>query len=411
MRPARSSDASPRSRRRCAAAVPGGGEDAVGQVVERRSRCRRACRARSCGDPCRSAGSSPRASEVVDRLGHAAGAEGGEQPPGRARRGRASSAAAAGERGAVPLGEQRRRARRPAPGRSAASTASSTLRKPWCSKPVAGSVWRTAWCSPAVHLNGHAARRRRPSGCRPARPRRGTARPGCRRCGTSPGSGCRPARRAPRRAAVDRGSSTSRRHGAAGARRSSTAARPRPPRPGRRRPGPRPPTQLEAAGRLRDRGPPRPAGRRPHAITRDVEPAGRRRGARELVQPGAGTTNGPTSRPQPVRAAPAVRGHRDRHRGVAGREQRRVVEQPVRTEAWSCRRPPARPGPGVAAVVGGGAALAEVERAEGVDHDGELVEELGAERASTAPGCGPCEWPPGCREIEPLPMPEPLRAS
>ena len=30
---------------------------------------------------------------------------------------------------------------------------------------------------------------------------------------------------------------------------------------------------------------------------------------------------------------------------------------------------------------------------------------------SYAPGCGPCGWPPGCSEIEPWPMPEPLRAS
>ena len=31
--------------------------------------------------------------------------------------------------------------------------------------------------------------------------------------------------------------------------------------------------------------------------------------------------------------------------------------------------------------------------------------------ASIDDGCGPCAWPPGCREIEPSPMPEPLRAS
>jgi hypothetical protein len=39
-------------------------------------------------------------------------------------------------------------------------------------------------------------------------------------------------------------------------------------------------------------------------------------------------------------------------------------------------RPPARPGPGVAGVFAGEADLAELQRAEGVDHDGELVEEL-----------------------------------
>ena len=31
--------------------------------------------------------------------------------------------------------------------------------------------------------------------------------------------------------------------------------------------------------------------------------------------------------------------------------------------------------------------------------------------ASIADGCGPWAWPPGCSEIEPMPMPEPLRAS
>ena len=31
--------------------------------------------------------------------------------------------------------------------------------------------------------------------------------------------------------------------------------------------------------------------------------------------------------------------------------------------------------------------------------------------ASIALGCGPWAWPPGCSEIEPMLMPEPLRAS
>ncbi len=31
--------------------------------------------------------------------------------------------------------------------------------------------------------------------------------------------------------------------------------------------------------------------------------------------------------------------------------------------------------------------------------------------ASIALGCGPCAWPPGWIEIEPMLMPEPLRAS
>ena len=40
----------------------------------------------------------------------------------------------------------------------AASTAASRLTKPCCSKPVAGSVLRSAWCRPAVALNGTPAR-------------------------------------------------------------------------------------------------------------------------------------------------------------------------------------------------------------------------------------------------------------
>ncbi len=36
----------------------------------------------------------------------------------------------------------------------ACRVATRTLRKPWCSKPVAASRWRSAPCSPAVHLNG-----------------------------------------------------------------------------------------------------------------------------------------------------------------------------------------------------------------------------------------------------------------
>ena len=56
------------------------------------------------------------------------------------------------------------------------------------------SVWRTAWCRPAVHLNGE---RRGPGtrrGTRPARPRSGTPRRSRRRCGAWP------RRRRPRRA-------------------------------------------------------------------------------------------------------------------------------------------------------------------------------------------------------------------
>ena len=83
--------------------------------------------------------------------------------------------AARPERGEPPSGARRlvgvrRRAATPAPRRrsrsstratssglppsSEARVASSTLRKPWCSKPVSSSRCRTAWCRPAVHLNG-----------------------------------------------------------------------------------------------------------------------------------------------------------------------------------------------------------------------------------------------------------------
>src|SRR5690606_15846472 len=42
---------------------------------------------------------------------------------------------------------------------AAARQAASTFTKPWWVKPVAGSVWRTAWCSPAVSLNGRSRSR------------------------------------------------------------------------------------------------------------------------------------------------------------------------------------------------------------------------------------------------------------
>src|SRR3954468_19750967 len=51
---------------------------------------------------------------------------------------------------------------------------------------------------------------------------------------------------------------------------------------------------------------------------------------------------------------------------------------PRRTTAL--RRAAAGPGPGVRRVLARGGALAEVEGLEGVDHDGELVEELRAQR-------------------------------
>src|SRR6266508_744683 len=49
----------------------------------------------------------------------------------------------------------------PAPSRHE-RVASSTFRKPWCSKPVSAAVCRTAWCRPAVHLNG-TSRSRQPA--------------------------------------------------------------------------------------------------------------------------------------------------------------------------------------------------------------------------------------------------------
>ena len=63
------------------------------------------------------------------------------------------------QRRRVALGEQRgdvRPRRRPC---SAAAVAASTLTKPWWVKPVSGSMCRTAWCRPAVSLNGSARSR------------------------------------------------------------------------------------------------------------------------------------------------------------------------------------------------------------------------------------------------------------
>ena len=86
----------------------------------------------------------------VERLDHAARAEADPQWTRLA-------AGAAGPPRSAAAGRSRRaprRPRRPRPRRPRPAVATSTLRKPWWVKPVSGSVCRSAWCSPAVSLNG-----------------------------------------------------------------------------------------------------------------------------------------------------------------------------------------------------------------------------------------------------------------
>ena len=134
---------------------------------------------------------------------------------------------------AAPRAPRRRRPReRPAVQRA---TATITLRKPWCSKPVASSVNRTAWCRPAVSLNGHAGVEGGEDDSRPGRPRTGTPQRWCRRCGTwrrPVGRRCR-ARRLSARSVFDASSSVRldgesgwrRRHGIVGLDRQTARSR------------------------------------------------------------------------------------------------------------------------------------------------------------------------------------------
>src|SRR3954469_18857547 len=67
------------------------------------------------------------------------------------------------------------------------------------------------------------------------------------------------------------------------------------------------------------------------------------------------------------------------------------------------RGSPAGPRPGVLPVVRRRPGLPEAERPEGVDHDGELVEVLGAERALHGTRLRPVRVPAGVQRHRPLP--------
>ena len=108
-------------------------EDAVRQVVEPEAR---------------SSTTQPQLAQVRQRLGHRAGAEGGEPAAGPAR----SSSPAVDERAPSRSSSTTTTSSTAAPSKARGSPR-STLRKPWCSKP-SSPVCRTALCSPAVHLNG-----------------------------------------------------------------------------------------------------------------------------------------------------------------------------------------------------------------------------------------------------------------
>ena len=131
------------------------------------------------------------------------------------------------------------------------------------------------------------------------------------------------------------------------------------------------------------RRPPRPPARSPTPRRTAVAGAGRG-SAGELARADAATTNGPTS--SRVRRARGVPGARARPPPAAatraGRPPRRRRDPRERGDPESSALPqPTAAGPRVRvdAVVGGRRSLTEVERAEGVDHDRELVEELHAD--------------------------------
>ena len=92
--------------------------------------------------------------------------------------------------------------------------------------------------------------------------------------------------------------------------------------------------------------------------------------------------------------ADARRAATHRERPVRGRHRRHA--------------PPTRPGPGVLAVVGRPASLAEFQRAERVDHDGQLVEELHPDAALVRTRLRPVRVPAGVQRHRPLPDAGPL---
>ena len=130
----------------------------------------------------------------------------------------------------------------------------------------------------------------------------------------------------------------------------------------------------------------RPAGRRPPRSARRRTPGRPPRCCGQLVEPGRGDDERPDEVAEPRGAARRWAGTASAIGRVAGREQRRVVEEPGRRAARHADGP--RPDQVQAYLPSSlaRAGLAEVERAEGVDHDGELVEVLRAERALDGAG-------------------------
>ena len=348
----------------------------------------------------RGLGQQPEVDQVVDRLGDAAGAErpeGGSRTAGHALGGPGRAARRPG--GPRPVSAQRSAAISVGRPRGGAVVASRTLRKPCCSNPVSGSVFRTAWCSPAVRLEAHAR------GRRTARDRAGQlslvgVEVGADAAGAQlrPVAACRPVRRAFRPATAVRGSST--KTATPGRVASSSSAAHGLPWPGRSGTayldrG----AAVDAASRLERR--PEPAAVPPGAGSASMPNALPARGARASSSSRAA---GHDERRRPARAQPR---RRCRVRGTAaaigaspGREQRRVVAQPVRTAAHGghCRRPPARPGPGVLPVVRRPCRPRPASSGRNVSTMTASSSKYSAPSdRSTAPGCGPCACPPGCR--------------
>ena len=353
--------------------------DAVRQGVRRRT-------GESSGDvePARSAIRSPgagrRCRRPVDRFDDAAGAEASEVTAHGRRPGRGADP---GHRGGQPvavlLGQHRgdvvdvgavaARGRPPA----------ATLRKPWCSKPVTGSRWRTGVVQPGGQLERRAGARTATAARRPAPPRRGR-----RRASTPPVR------------ILTRGARRRRARPTAARRRPRSASRRTPARPAARPAARRPRAQSGGAApratrRTRSSAPARRSRRRPVSAAAAGDQRDRQRGVagqlRDQLRPArpAEQMNGPSSSAcgdPPVLAVPA---HGVGHRRVAGREDGGVVEQ-AREQA---RAAPAgghgRPRPAqVQAYLPSSHARPpspSSERPEGVDHDGELVEPLRAEAA------------------------------
>ena len=311
--------------------LPGAGEDAEGQVVDVEPgaggaghpgwRC--VVMAAPCGRGGVEEASARRPRAIRSSRGSTT-----EQEPNEVnqRRGPVARGRRRAQGGAVALLEGRRPRRAADPPSTGVAVATSTLRKPWCSKPVSGA-WRTARCSPAVHLNG--VSRSRAASIQAATVA-GSGNRSCldaAECGTSAGARRRRPRRRPRasRRSVGRRELDVNGHVVESRRRSR--ARPRPRRGGRCRRGRR-----GRAARSRGRRGAGPGGRqrgRPgdlagaagdHDRQRAGEPADQR-------QVGVAQHEGADEAGVPLAAAGGVRRGGVVEGGVAGREDGSVVDE------------------------------------------------------------------------------------